>query len=323
MTVAVKKQVFEWILASRTLSKQEIWSLLEKADKEVLLNFVKIVQPGNEKQTYLPSPVEQDEEDNEEDEEDKDNEIEERPKKLSTPKEHSLRTNGNDIKEKDQHYNAKFILEQAGPTALKYQQAPKEKVVDMSTVEGIAQYVSFKFEQIIYGNHKSLVYYIEIARGLKLLMGKLRTGPNGKIMLTAKQVFPTILELTKVAESTYKSYQTFLSFMDAYPRFIHSNLTYNQIKENMGKIKAWFKAQQSLGAKDYASVKFWMLSLPEPVNELADKMFSGMNIGADSNLDGIDFISRNGFKELNPESDDEFVRFLRTEAEEGTIVYTL
>ena len=94
----------------------------------------------------------------------------------------------------------------------------------MSTAEGIAQYVALKFEQISYGNHKSLVYYIDVARGLKLLMDKLRTDLN---------------------ESTYKSYQTFLSFMDDYPRFVHSNLTYNQIKENMGKFKSWFKAQPS------------------------------------------------------------------------------
>jgi hypothetical protein len=52
---------------------------------------------------------------------------------------------------------------------------------------------------------KIKVYYIDASRGLKLLMDKLRTGPNGKTILTARQSFPRILELTKVAESTYKS----------------------------------------------------------------------------------------------------------------------
>ena len=170
---------------------------------------------------------------------------------------------------------------------------------------------------------KSLVYYIDVSRGLKLLMDKLRTGPNGKTILTAKQAFPRILELTKVAESTYKSYQTFLSFMDSYPRFIHCNLTYNQIKENMGKFKTWFKAQPSLSAKDFTSVNFWKLRLPEPVAELADGIFYGMDIDAHSNLDRDDFISRNGFIEQNPDSDDELVKFLRTEAEEGTKFFTL
>lgn len=307
MTEALKKQVFEWIMASRNLTNQEIWALIEKAEEKVLFNFVKIVKQEKEKlpkETYLLSPPE----------EDKENEIDERPKKLPTTKKHSGCTIGNEIKEKDQHYNVKFILEQAGPTAVMHRQAPKEKIVDMSTVDGIAQYVSLKFDQISYGNHKSLVYYIEIARGLRLLMDKLRTGPNGKMMQTAKQVFPRILELTKVAESTFKSYQTFLSFMDDYPRFVHCNLTYNQIKENMGKFKAWFKSQPNLDANDFTSVKFWMVQLPEPVTELANGLFSEMDINSsDSNSDSNDFTER------NPESDDEFVAFLRKE--EGATIY--
>ena len=94
----------------------------------------------------------------------------------------------------------KLLLKQAGPAALEYKQAPKEKTVDMSTAEGIAEYIIFKVEQVTFGNHKTLLYYVEIAQGLKIPMKTLRTGPNGKLILTAKQVFPRILELTKVTE---------------------------------------------------------------------------------------------------------------------------
>ena len=96
MTEALKKQVFEWIMASRNLTNQEIWALIEKAEEKVLFNFVKIVKPEKEKlpkETYLLSPPE----------EDKENEIEERPKKLPTTKKHSSCTIANEIKEKDLH----------------------------------------------------------------------------------------------------------------------------------------------------------------------------------------------------------------------------
>ena len=49
MTEALKKQVFEWIMASRNLTNQEIWALIEKAEEKVLFNFVKIVKPEKEK----------------------------------------------------------------------------------------------------------------------------------------------------------------------------------------------------------------------------------------------------------------------------------
>ena len=142
MTEALKKQVFEWIVASRILSKKEIWNLVENTDELILSNFVKIVKPGKGRETSLPSPVEDDEP-----------EFEEKSKNIPTLKVPSGGSNGNEIKDKDQHANVKFMLEQAGPTALKYRQAPTEKVVDMSTVKGIAQYVSFKFEKISFGNH--------------------------------------------------------------------------------------------------------------------------------------------------------------------------
>jgi hypothetical protein len=149
---------------------------------------------------------------------------------------------------------------------LHYRKAPKERTVDYSTKEGLAEYVKFKFEQIYFGKHRTLVNYIELAQGLKLLVKKLRTGPNGKIMLSLKQVHPALLQ---VAESTYKGYQTFLNFMDEYPRFVHSELTFNQIKENGGHIKAWFKAQPAMGMDDFVSVNFWRYSL-QPTDAKVD-----------------------------------------------------
>ena len=82
----------------------------------------------------------------------------------------------------------------------------------------------------------------------------------------------------------------------------------------MGKFKAWFKSQPNLDANDFTSVKFWMVQLPEPVTELANGLFSEMDINSsDSNSDS------NDFKEQNPESDDEFVAFLRKD--EGATIY--
>ena len=115
---------------------------------------------------------------------------------------------------------------------------------------------------------KSLLEYI-VLLSTTLSWLKLRTGPNGKIILSLKQVYPALLQLTQVAESTYKGYQTFLNFMDDYPRFVHSELTFNQIKENGCHIKAWFKAQPAMGMDDFVSVNFWRYSL-QPTDAKVD-----------------------------------------------------
>ena len=151
-----------------------------------------------------------------------------------------------------------------------HKEAPKSTNLDYGTVEGLAAAINFKFQQISFGNYKTLGYYIEIAQALKMLMEKLRKGPNGKNVLTMKECFPRILELTKVAASTFKHYQSFLKFMDEYPRFIHSDLNFNQIRENIGRIKSWFDSQQALPMNDYTSVNYWRYTLPLPVNDLTD-----------------------------------------------------
>ena len=64
---------------------------------------------------------------------------------------------------------------------------------------------------------------------------------------------------------TYKSYQAFRKFLDEYPRFIHSSLSYKQLKENGGKFRKWFETQDSLPITDYTSRSFWKVTLTEPV----------------------------------------------------------
>jgi hypothetical protein len=215
MSATIKNQVYQWIIDCRSLSEREIKVLVNAMPANVLSALVGAFPKS---QSCLPSPISEEESDNE-----NENEFQ---TKNSNSKESN---NSGTIQSSDTFANVKYLLQQAGPTALAHKQAPKPKTVDYGTVEGLAAAINFEFQQISFGNYKTLGYYIEIAQALKMLMEKLRKGPNGKNVLTMKECFPRILQLTKVAVSTFKHYQSFLKFMDEYPRFIHSDLTFNQI----------------------------------------------------------------------------------------------
>ncbi|KAJ3118928.1 hypothetical protein HK100_000519 [Physocladia obscura] len=47
-----------------------------------------------------------------------------------------------------------------------------------------------------------------------------------------------------------------------YPRFFHTSLTYNQIKQNQSAIRSWFSKQDiTLPATDFTSMRYWQQSL--------------------------------------------------------------
>ena len=89
---------------------------------------------------------------------------------------------------------------------------------------------------------------MDVAYALEQLMDHLQyprvNGIRGKRMRTKTQCYPIILERTDVAESAFHHYLSFFKFMKNYPRFLHSLLTFNEIRENNGMIQRWFREQQ-------------------------------------------------------------------------------
>ncbi|KAI9326613.1 hypothetical protein BDR26DRAFT_791861, partial [Obelidium mucronatum] len=74
--------------------------------------------------------------------------------------------------------------------------------------------------------------------------------------------YPVIHELTGVAKSTYFSYMSFVRFIQDYPRFIHTSLSFNQIKLYQASIRDWFAAQDlRLTSTDFTAMAYWQTSL--------------------------------------------------------------
>ena len=90
--------------------------------------------------------------------------------------------------------------------------------------------------------------------------------------------------------------------MNDYPRFIHSDLTFNQIRENSGKIKSWFDGQPALSMKDYTSVNFWKCALLQPVNELTDEM-DDVQMESSSHSSDIDSIEDEDIRRIMAAND--------------------
>jgi hypothetical protein len=164
MSTPLKQKAYKWLIDSRSLPKKEIEEILELADDQIVSSFLRITKLKKRSRQSFSA----------EDKEDTftENQIPS-PAITTTYEEDSAATsNETDIKEKDKFAEVKFLLQQAGPTALKYKTNPRARNVDMETVEGISSYISFKFEQISFGNHRVLFHYVEVSQGLKILMTK-------------------------------------------------------------------------------------------------------------------------------------------------------
>ncbi|KAI8845139.1 hypothetical protein BJ741DRAFT_587092 [Chytriomyces cf. hyalinus JEL632] len=142
---------------------------------------------------------------------------------------------------KDKHLKVKQFLTFIGPTAiLKTDVEPRR--YDKLSAKGLAVYIKDCAQKIEFQHYKALSLYMNMGTALEALMFELQH-KDGKKVLSKAKCYPVIHELTGVAKSTYFSYMSFVRFIQDYPRFIHTSLSFNQIKLNQASIRDWFAAQ--------------------------------------------------------------------------------
>ncbi|KAJ3135961.1 hypothetical protein HK100_002205 [Physocladia obscura] len=162
---------------------------------------------------------------------------------------------------KNKNLQVKQLLTFIGPTAATAKTDVKPRSYNRLSVDGLSDYVIDCVKKTKFNHFKSLSMYMNLADALQALMVNLQHY-EGKRVCTKEECYPVIHECTGIPKSTYCSYVLFYKFMTDYPRFFHTSLTYNQIKQNQSAIRSWFSKQDiTLPATDFISMRYWQQSL--------------------------------------------------------------
>jgi hypothetical protein len=129
--MAARKQVLNWILECKKMSKKEINDILDKVDDIALTTFVQAIQTDEEQDT---------------------------PRTSKNRKGKTFHVE--QVKEslpKDKYAKIKTVLMVIGPKALYVREKPISKSYDKISVDGLSIYIKDCVKLIEFNHHKSLV----------------------------------------------------------------------------------------------------------------------------------------------------------------------
>ena len=104
---------------------------------------------------------------------------------------------------------------------------------------------------------------MNIAVSLVLLMSYLQKPDANGVVMSKATAYEYMRKKFKIAESTFKHYQVVYKFLQCYPRFQHSGLTFTKLRKFNGLIEEWFKTENCslLAETDYESKLYWEFNL--------------------------------------------------------------
>lgn len=172
----------------------------------------------------------------------------------------------------DKFKEIKELLKEYGESALNKRQNIVPVTMDMKSVEGLTLHIKTSLASIDFKHFQSLQLRMNIAVSLVLLMSYLqKPEANGVVMSKA-----TAYEYIRKDESTFKHYQAVYKFLQTYPRFQYSSLTFTKLRKFNGLIEEWFNTESCrlLASTDYESKLYWEYNLDSnnQLDNLTDEM---------------------------------------------------
>jgi hypothetical protein len=187
----------------------------------------------------------------------------------------------------DKYQEIKELLKEYGESALNKRQNAVPVTIDMKSVEGLTLHIKTSLASIDFKHFQSLQLRMNIAVSLVMLMSYLQKPDVNGVVMSKATAYEYMRKEFKIAESTYKHYQAVYKFLQYYPRFQHSSLTFTMLRKYHSLINEWFNTAtcRLLAETDYKSKLYWELNFES--NPLLDNLTEGMHevVLSDDNSD--------------------------------------
>lgn len=176
----------------------------------------------------------------------------------------------------DKFKEIKELLKEYGESALNKRQNIAPVTMDMKSVEGLTLHIKTSLASIDFKHFQSLQLRMNIAVSLVLLMSYLQKPDANGVVMSKATAYEYIRKEFKIAESTFKHYQAVYKFLQTYPRFQYSSLTFTKLRKFNGLIEEWFNTESCrlLASTDYESKLYWEYNLDSnnQIDNLTDEM---------------------------------------------------